>query len=420
MIPLIRFQVNKRVELALRQGHPWVFRGQCSTALDAIPIGSFVRLVGTQNTFLGIGIYEPLSAIAIRIVSWKDIELTEAFFVTRLLRAWEQRAKGVAKLELSGFRWVHGEADQLPGVAIDVYDDIAIVQFYLPSWREVLREPISQALEKLHLRAAWEKPVRGKTAGPVIAETAPTNAAEVDVSVYAGDTSSPHEPLTFHESGRSWYAWPLTGLKTGFFLDLRQVRHSLAQLVKPGSRWLNLFANDGALSALLLDAGAEQVVSVERHEQGALQARALYRACDIKWKATDWLTANAWEYAAHLAQNEMFDGAIIDPPILATCEEQLPSAKHAWMKLHQRILQHLQPGANLLAISCTERLAESTLKTWMQEASRAAGKSVKLVKVLPGNFDHPVLPALKERDGFHALIWQIAAPRRAAEKPTKA
>jgi len=93
MFDLKRFQVNKRVEAALKKNHPWIFKNQCSTALGGLKIGSLVRLLGPTNNFLGIGIYEPLGAIAIRVFQWEDILIDEKYFFRKLLKAHNKRLK---------------------------------------------------------------------------------------------------------------------------------------------------------------------------------------------------------------------------------------------------------------------------------------------------------------------------------------
>lgn len=392
-----RFQVNKRVEAALKKGHPWVFRRQCSSALEALPLGSLVRLVGTENQFLGWGIYEPLSLVAIRVFSSHEATPDENFFHRQLLKAYAKRQPHLSTAKTDAFRWVHGEADRFPGLTVDVYGKTAVAVFYLQSWKEILAGGLERAAKEIGIKELIAKEPHGQQV-PL-----PSGIHQVTALPTTG-------PIWFQEMGLTYPCFPHSGLKTGFFLDLREVRKKLLTMDLTGKRVLNLFANDGVFSALALRQGAQEVVSVERKEDGGQNAQILFEKWGLPFNHELWLKQDIWDYlkSKTFADEKPFDLILIDPPSLAHRQSQFATMEKAWKFLHQQALTKAKPGAQLVSISCTERMTLKLHQEWIAQAAKSAGKSLKLLESLPPNFDHPVLPALKERDYFHATVWKVS------------
>lgn len=392
----IRFQVNKRVEAALKNHHPWIFRNQCSSALDAIPVGSLVKIYGTKNNFLGLGIFEPLSAVAIRVFSFQDFEPSPTFFLNKLRRAHEKRLPHIVECNTNAYRLLHGEADGFPGVTLDVYDKTGVVVFYLKSWRPFIENPLKNFAEEIGLKKLYVKTAHGNQDEPQLE------------NLLSGEKESVPEPVWFLEDGLVFPAYPVSGLKTGFFLDLREVRLVLPHLIKKGQTVLNLFAADGVFSAQALKAGASQVVSVERHDAGRAHFEALCKRWKIPFESRDWIEGDAWEYLEKTSPDKKFDVVIVDPPSLASKKDQLPTLKGTWSRLHTAALSQLAPDGILISISCTERLLAQDQIEWTKSAAKSMGLQLKLLKVLPPNFDHPEMKNLPERNYFHAVAWKNA------------
>lgn len=391
-----RFQVNKRVEYALQRYHPWIYRRQCSSALDAIPLGSILRIVGTANQFLGLGLYDPMSAIAIRVFSWEDLEPDIAYFKSKFLKAYERRKKFLSYYKTNAFRWVHGEADGLPGLSIDVYHSIGVARLYLLSWKEYLEQAMGEAAKELGLKKLYLRPKRGQTV-----------SEDGLIELLSGRIEAVPEPVSFGEAGQVYFAYPMTGLKSGFFLDLRELRLFLKTAVKPGFSVLNLFANDGVFSALASLYGAEEVISVERRAGGESHAHALFQEWGIAFDPNAWIVEDVWKYLERQAAAPCYDLAIIDPPSLASSARHLQNALGSWQRLHADTLRLLKTPSHFLSISCSERVNESMQITWTARAAKEVGRKIELVARLPGNFDHPELKQLPERNYFRALYWKV-------------
>ncbi|OGQ07630.1 MAG: hypothetical protein A3G32_02800 [Deltaproteobacteria bacterium RIFCSPLOWO2_12_FULL_40_28] len=383
MFDLKRFQVNKRVEAALKKNHPWIFKNQCSTALGGLKIGSLVRLLGPTNNFLGIGIYEPLGAIAIRVFQWEDILIDEKYFFRKLLKAHNKRLKYLASYNTNAYRLIHGEADGFPGLTIDIFDKTAIVVFYLKSWKEILKNILEKELMEIGIEKIYVKEPHG-------------NGGEGDIT----------KPIQFIENSCPFLAWPLSGLKTGFFLDLREVRLALAHLVKEGDTMLNLFANDGNLSVISKSLGAQKVISVEQHETSKTQAQALFDLWEIPFEDKNWITDDVWKYLEK-ETDEKFDVIILDPPSLSTQKKQKGNLANTWKFLHINSFKRLKPGGKLISISCTERLSKEDQIKYTLESAKTLEQKIKLIQKIGPSFDHPELKSLPERNYFRALVWEI-------------
>lgn len=390
MFDLKRFQVNKRVEAALKKNHPWVFTNQCSTAISGLEIGSLVRLVGPSNNFLGIGIYEPLGAIAIRVFQWEEMLLDEKYFLRKLLKAQNKRLKYLASYNTNAYRLIHGEADGFPGLTIDIFDKTAIIVFYLKSWKEILKNILEKELEEMGIEKIYVKGAHGKKLPP---------------SLWEG-VQGEGEPIPFTENSCPFLAWPITGSKTGFFLDLREVRLALANLIKEKNLVLNLFANDGNLSVISKSLGSKKVISVEQHEASKTQAKALFDLWEIPFEDQDWIHDDVWKYLEK-ETDEKFDVIILDPPSLSTHKNQKGNLENTWKFLHINSLKRLNPGGKLISISCTERLSRENQIKYTLESAKNLGQKIKLIQELGPSFDHPELKSLPERNYFRALVWQV-------------
>jgi 23S rRNA (cytosine1962-C5)-methyltransferase len=395
VIPLHRFQVNKRVAKALARKHPWAFVNQCSSALQSLPIGCFVRLVGPDNRFLGIGLYHPLAAIAIRVFCWNDRKLSEDHFFDKLWQAHERRLPLLTgSLKTNAYRLLHGEADGFPGVTIDVFDDQAVVIFHLESWQTHLEKPLKRLAAALKWQAVWIKPWKQKVDSSRL------------IDLLTGLERDGCEPILFYEQGYQWAAFPASGQKTGFYLDLRGVRAHVNAMTLAHKSVLNLFASSGSLSVIATRQGASRVVSVEQSETAKKQALQLHKANHVVLDEKHWHHADAWEWLAK-EDGDVYDVVIVDPPSLISKRQHHDALQKTWIKLMSHCLSRVQAGGTLIAISCTDRMSVDEQKKWTLAAAQKANRALRLETVLPAPDDHPRMATLPERDYFWAFVWHV-------------
>lgn len=397
---LHRFQANKVVTQALRSKHPWIYRRQCSSALTALPVGALVRVVGPKNEFLGIGLYDPLSIVAIRIFCFEDVVIDQQFFYDRLLKIFLNRQAQAKLQNTTAFRWVHGEADGFGGLNIDVYQNTAVAVLYLQSWQTHLADIFQSLSESLGLDHFYCRLPHGQTQ---------SGAAEQLYDFKHKSLVSAVEPVWFSEGGVEYPSFVLTGQKSGFYLDLREVRQCLHNLDLTNKRVLNLFASSGGLSGLAEKCGASTVISVEASPKCAQQFLFLQEAWHLDANKQTWLTTDVWEYLKTEAfkSSEQFDVIILDPPALAKSTTAEQDLQRVWSGLVKKILPKLRRGGHLLTICCTDRISEIEHGLWTKEVAEDLGIHLVCVQKIKQTFDHPVHTKLKERDYFHAYQWQM-------------
>lgn len=395
---LHRFQVNKDVAYALRGKHPWIYRKQCSSALTALPVGALVRVVGPKNEFLGIGLYDPLSIIAIRIFCFEDVTIDAQFFYDRLCKKFQERQAQAVLQNTTAFRWIHGEADGFGGLNIDVYQNTAVAVVYLDSWQKHLAAVFHSLSEELSLNHFYCRLPHGQM------------QSESPDTLYDFKQKSlvkVAEPVWFREGGIEYPAFVATGQKSGFYLDLREVRSCLQNLDLTQKRVLNLFASSGVLSGLAEKCGAKEVFSVEASPKCEKQFLALQSSWQLSQKQT-WLKADVWDYlkSENFKYTKNFDVIILDPPALAKSTTAEQDLNRVWSDLVKRCLCKLNPGGQLFTICCTDRISEIEHGLWTKEAAEDLEIQLMCLQKLKQPFDHPVHPKLKERDYFHAYQWQ--------------
>jgi len=394
-----RFQVNKNVARFLQAKHPWIHRRQCSSALSALPIGSLVRIVGPENRFLAFGIYEPLSITAIRVFSFDDVTINKEFFKQKLLQKWMERKNNADQYGTNGFRWIHGEADGFPGINIDVYNKTAVCVFYISAWQQYLENVFAELGRELGLKNFY---CRNKT------EKNQIKSETLLHDFLQGQKVSVLEPVWFAEESQDYPSFPLTGQKTGFYLDLREVRRSIRSLKLAKAHVLNLFASSGVLSGLSEKQGATKIISVESGVFCARQFEDLKKFWELDAKKQEWISQDVWKFldSEFYKSLKPFDLVIFDPPSLAKKNDASQKLSAIWENLLKKILPKLKNEGHLFTICCTERMTPEVHVDATKRAAQKLGMVLRLVQKLPAPFDHPVDAKFKERDYFHAFHWQ--------------
>ena len=401
---LHRFQVNKDVAQAMRTKHPWIYRRQCSSALQALPIGCLVRVVGPKNEFLGIGLHDPLSIVAIRMFSFVDVAIDSQYFYDRLLAKYKERYEEAKTQNTNAFRWIHGEVDGFGGVNIDVYQNTAVAVFYLENWQHYLLDVLQALSDELKLEHFYFRLPHGQTEGLKSGDLYDCKSRSVIPAA---------EPVWFQEGSHEYPAYVVTGQKTGFYLDLREVRLCLQKLDLNNKRVLNLFSGSGVLSGLMEKQGADFVVSVEASAKCQQQFGVLQQAWGLSAQKHEWLNEDVWDYlkSEKFLKGKNFDVIILDPPALAKSHAAQENLNRIWSGLVEKCLAKLNVGGQLFTICCTDRISEMEHGLWTKEVATLENINLVCVQKIKQPFDHPAHPKLKERDYFHAYQWERKALR---------
>lgn len=362
-----RYQASKLIAGVVRKGHPWIHRDALSSAIDAIPPGSLVRIVDGQNQFCANAIYEPHGSIALRILPGGDPLTPDSF--RGLLQTLAETKKGTEE----AYRLINGEGDFFPGLTCDIYGKVAVWQPYLAFWDPLLPLFAAEITKQLGIATHLLKPPTQR-GGPT--------------TLLAGEPVE--EPIRFLEAGLTFLAFPFTGQKTGFYLDLRGVRTHLPKMTL-GRGTLNLFSNNGAFTLIARRHGATELLSFDSDPKARVQAKLLMKANGYALPDEEWITADAFDTLEKLAaEGRRFDLVIIDPPNMCTNKASLAPALKGWEKLVRLGGALLSETGVLLAINCSSFMPKSLCEEAVKESKLIARKNGGLPQ------DHTTRPAFPE------------------------
>lgn len=377
---VVRLELIKGLSRHVRAGHPWVFKNSLDRP-PKIPSGSIVDL--TENgRFVARGYYDPLSAIAVRVLTREEKQVIDAeFFRRRIAEAYLDRISLLDLGETDSFRLVHGEGDGLPGVVIDIYSGHAVLKLYsagLNSFRHLLLEGLKASIPGL-------KAIIGRD------EIGRDDFEADDVrgvgKVLFGSAS---EQISILERGVRFWVDPFRGQKTGFFLDQRENRFLIRRL-SSGRRVLNCFSYTGGFSVNAALGGAEQVASVDSDGDAVDLARKNFELNGLSEKKHEFHTGDVFKYlAAAKESNRKFDLIVLDPPAFAKSQRTVEAAIAGYASLNRQALALLEPGGLLATASCSARITPEVFTAAVKEAAYKVGKELALVEEKYQPPDHPI------------------------------
>ncbi len=389
----------------LEAGHPWVFSNEIKSGKEPGPRdgprdgeegrdagapegGALVALRRADGKSLGVGLYHPHSLIAVRLLSGasRDVTLDQAFFVERIAAAHKRRERALGKGQTeppAGYRVVHGESDGLPGVVVDRYGEVLVVQVACLGM-EQRREVLYDALEEVFSpRAIVER-------NDTVWRT--QEGLDERVGVVRGEVVS---EVALVEHGLRYGVDVLEGQKTGWFLDQRDHRLAIRPYAE-GRRVLDLCCYQGGFTCNALAAGAQSVRAVDVSERGLARVVANAAANDLERGLTiqkDDVMALA---GGGPPGGDPFGLVVLDPPNFTRNRKGVPRARKAYRKLNEAALRWLAPGGVLATASCSHHIYEDTFLEIVQSAAARAGRSLRVLYRGYQPADHPVLLAMPE------------------------
>ncbi|TGK05629.1 class I SAM-dependent rRNA methyltransferase [Leptospira langatensis] len=413
-----RYQVNKTSESVLRSGHPWILNGNLSSAISAFQDGDWMKLVSGQNEILGTGIYSSNGPIGIRIIQTEgDFSLDR---LKQTIKNTFQLRKALRE-ETNAYRLVHGENDRLPGVTVDRYGKTWVVQTYSRSLRKfsrlVVRILYSQAKEEgesLPEKILWISPQR------IGSEEA------IPVRFSRGKRETPYDEEIFLETVK--WKTTLPGQKGGFFLDVRNLRSYLLEKreLAKDKECLHLFCHTGLTSACLEEAGARSIFSVDGAKEALEEFASRISSSEIhpsfeeknriqtfgKHSLVRADLFRDWNFL----EDRKFSLIVLDPPNLTPNQNSIPAGKKAYRSLISKALSHLEPGGDLILLSCSGRIRESEFEKIGRETLVHRGWKYRELERLVPEQDHPTRKEFPEGKYFKVHIYKGVSPVGA---PTK-
>ncbi len=374
-----RITLKKKEERRIIAGHPWVFSNEIAEIRGEPAIGDVVEVRTAGGTTLGVGFFNPHSLIAVRMLSTTPEEIGSDFFARRIARAHDLR------LALFGneqtFRLVHGEADFLPGLVVDKYNEYLVVQTF--SYGMDVRLPlICDVLESLL-----------HPAGIVERNESPLRTLE-QLPLKRGILKGNVRPTVILEHGLQYAVDLLGGQKTGRFLDQRENRLAIRRF-SHRARVLDCFCNDGGFSLNAARAGASSVLGIDNSDESIRNAQN--NAASNNFDTIRFAVADVFEELRTLhTAGEMFDLVVLDPPSFTRSKKNVTTAKRGYRELNMQALHVLKRGGILITASCSHHIQPEVFLDLIHEAARHAGRNLQLLEWKGASPDHPTLPGVPE------------------------
>lgn len=392
----------------VRAGHPWVFdESVVSAPTDGTPrprSGDLAVIFDDRRRFAGIGLYDPDSPIRVKMLHHgAPLTIDTEFWRRRLTMAWQRRADPAADLlrggHTTGFRWVHGENDGLPGLIIDVYGSTAVVKVYTAAWARHLADILGIVTNPT------AEPSGSLTSGwpmfdSVVLRTGRAAAAHLPAPLTDGFALSgdvPDGPVLFRELGLTFEADVVHGQKTGYFLDQRDNRALVRSLARDRSV-LDVFCATGGFSVHAAAGGARSVLSVDLSAPTlAAAARNMahnqhldaVQRCEHRTIQADAFDALA-TLAASRSDSSRFDVVVVDPPSFAQRRVDIPGALRAYERLTTAALGVVRRGGVLVQASCSSRVGVDDFMAAVNRGAQRAGYDLNVQRVTGHPVDHPI------------------------------
>ena len=383
---MIKIILKKGREESLRRFHPWVFSGAIADIQGNPNEGDMVAVHASDGTFMAYGHYQ-IGSIAVRVLSFDDSAVRPDFWEITLSRAYQVRlACGLHScLEGPGqtncYRLVHGEGDNLPGLIIDYYDGVCVIQAHSVGMFRAKKQ-ITEGLKTVYgdsLKAVYDK-----SSG-----TAPFKAGLelVDGYMYRREDFSDDEQIVLENGHKFLVNWT-EGQKTGFFLDQRENRALVGSLSK-GRNVLNLFCYTGGFSIYALAAGAKHVDSVDSSKKAMMMVdrNVVLNGFDPSRHTS--LCCDAIEYLKEVPEGK-YDMMIVDPPAFAKHRGALKNALRAYQRLNAAAISKVAPGGFVFTYSCSQVVDKEAFALAVFSAAAQCGRSVRILDRLNQPGDHSV------------------------------
>ena len=374
-------QLRRGKAESLRRFHPWVFSGAIAAQSRDLQEGDLVQVLDDQGNFIAVGHYQ-IGSIAVRVLSFDQRNIDEAFWVERIGEAYSLRRvlKLADREDNDVYRLVHGEGDRLPGLVVDVYGATAVMQAHSVGMH-VQREAIADAIIR-----ATEGNIRN-----VYYKSETTLPYKADLGQENGFLRGGSPANIATENGLKFHIDWLKGQKTGFFVDQRDNRSLLEHYAK-GRSVLNMFCYTGGFSVYAMRGGATLVHSVDSSSKAIDLTRANAELNFPGDKRHDAFAEDAFRYLQRAGND--YDLIVLDPPAFAKHKEALRNALKGYTRLNAIAFEKIKPGGIVFTFSCSQAVNKDQFRLAVFTAAAQSGRHVRI-------FYHP------EGEYLKGLVLQV-------------
>ena len=381
----------------IKAGGAWVFNNEIETITGRFHNGDLVIVHDFDGYPMGKGYINQNSKIRVRLLTRHvNQEIDESFFQMRLQNAWNYRKDTV---DTSSCRLVFGEADFLPGIVIDKYEDVLVMECLtlgMERYKEQLANLMKQILQKdgIQIRGVYERSDAKEREKEGLSRVKGFIGAEFDTNV------------EITENGVRYMVDVVNGQKTGFFLDQKYNRLAIQKLCK-GKRVLDCFTHMGTFALNAGIAGASEVTGLDISEFAVEQATENAKRNSLSDTVT-FRAANVLDDLPKLAAaGEKYDVVILDPPAFTKSRQATKNAIKGYREINMKGLKLVKDGGYLATCSCSHFMTQELLAKTIREAARATHKRLRQVEFRTQAADHPILWAAEESYYLKFFIFQV-------------
>lgn len=396
MSNFIKVLLKKGKEKSILRFHPWVFTGAIEGIVGNPDDGEIVEIYSNDKNYLASGFFQSEGSIAVKIFSFEKDTYNSDFWKIKINKALRLRESlGLINNQLTNtFRLIHGESDMMPGLIVDCYNDIAVVQFHnngVYKIKDILVESLTE-LKKLNIKTIYNK-----------SETTLISKNNQNIKnefIFNSSVS----PIEVKENGNKFFVDFIEGQKTGFFIDQRENRILLENYCN-NKKVLNVFCYSGGFSVAALKSCAKLVHSVDS-SQKAIDLTV--KNIEINFGNTTKhyaFTKDAFDFIEYYQED--YDIVVLDPPAFAKQLHLKEKGLRGYRNINTKVINKMKSGSILFTFSCSQAISREEFRTMIFSASALAGKNVKILHQLSQSADHPVNIFHPESEYLKGLVLYI-------------
>jgi len=377
--------------------HPWVHLASLIESDPGLPVGTVVDLMTHDGTWIGRGIYNPLSNLRVRLYSWdRDVPLDANFFQQRIEQAIERRRwLPESQHPDAALRLVYSEADGISGLIVDRYAETLVVQVTaggIEPWLEPMLDVLEQRLA----------PAR------IVLRTDPKLQESEQFTIRSGPIRGDLDvtrPSYYRQNDLLWEVDFVHGQKTGAYLDQRE-NHAAAARYAGGRRVLDVCCHSGGFSLVAAHRGAASVLGIDSSQTALETARR--NAAHQGVQGATFRSGDCFDSLKEMATaGEQFEMVILDPPRLAGARDKLDAAMRAYYRLNRSALDLLPRGGILVTCSCSGRVSRGDFLNMLVDVGRRARRDIVVLEQRGAPADHPMRISCPESEYLKCLICEI-------------
>ncbi len=377
----------------LKKGQMWMYSNNLDSDISALENGSVVDILMHDDTYLGTGYLSKDSHITVRIFSKKKEDIDQSFFMRKIQDAFLYR-KTVEPNNLDNCRLIFGEADGLPGLTVDRYNDVLVTQitcYGLEKNKDILYNALLEVLKDEHIHAIYERnDVKSRE----------KEGLTLYKGFYYGNTSTIQ---VIQENGLKLNVDIENGQKTGYFLDQKTNRVIIRNLSK-GKKVLDCFTHTGGFALNAAFGGAKHVTAVDVSATALNEGKENAKLNGLK--NLSFVQADVFDYLDALKQNE-YDLIILDPPAFTKSRRTVMKAYNGYKRINMQAMDVLRNGGYLATCSCSRYMECDLFEKMLKEAALEMDVQLKQISVTQQNADHPILWNMDESSYLKFYVFQV-------------